>query len=348
MTEASQPLVTVVMIFLNGEEFIAEAIDSVVAQTYANWELILVDDGSTDGGTRIARDYATRHPDRIRYIEHEGHANRGMSASRNAGVREGRGDYISFLDCDDLWLPERLTRYVEAIEAFPDAGMVYGPTLYWYSWAAERGVAPAVLGEPDWPSQLHVPTGVLIEPPVALRQFLVSEGSCLPCMNSLIIRPSAYQSVGGFEEVFRGFYEDQVFLSKMTYHHRVAVIDEVLDYYRQHSKSCCYVGMETGEYHPAVINPARGRYLEWLDGYLADAGADDPVIRRELKRQRRVYLFPIIAKARWATVVLEAKLVPVAQRLLPGPVYMWMALGRRRLREALNSLLRGLRRSRSA
>ena len=348
MTQPAQPLVTVVMIFLNGEAYIAEAIDSVLAQTYTNWELILVDDGSTDGGTQIARDYAGRYGDRIRYVEHESHANRGMSASRNAGVREGRGDYISFLDCDDIWLPERLERYVAAIEAFPDAGMVYGPTLFWYSWAAERGLDPAIIGALDTPNNLQVPTGVLIDPPMALRQFLVSEGSCLPCMNSLIIRPAAYQSVGGFEEVFRGFYEDQVFLSKMTFHYPVAVIEDLLDYYRQHSQSCCYQGMETGEYHPAVINPARGRYLEWLDGYLASFGADDPVIRRELKRQRRPYIFPIFAKVRWSMLVLENKIVPVAQRVLPEPVYMFLALRRRRLRVTLNTFLRGWRLSRSA
>src|SRR5205809_3316024 len=78
-----QPLVSGTIIFLNAERFIDEAIQSVLAQTYENWELLLVDDGSTDGSTAIARSYAERYPAKIRYLEHPGHKNHGMSASRN-------------------------------------------------------------------------------------------------------------------------------------------------------------------------------------------------------------------------------------------------------------------------
>ena len=86
-----QPLVSVIMIFLNEERFIGEAIDSVFAQTYPKWELILVDDGSSDRSSEIARSIAARHPGQVRYIDHPGHSNLGMSASRNAGkVEAGR------------------------------------------------------------------------------------------------------------------------------------------------------------------------------------------------------------------------------------------------------------------
>ena len=76
------PMVSAIIIFLNGERYIAEAIESIRAQTFADWELILVDDGTTDGATAIARRYAAEHPGRIIYTEHPGHENRGMSASR--------------------------------------------------------------------------------------------------------------------------------------------------------------------------------------------------------------------------------------------------------------------------
>ena len=78
--------VSVITIFLNSEAFIAEAIDSVLAQDFRSFELILVDDGSTDTSSAIARRYAETHPDRVRYIDHPQHANHGMSASRNAGI----------------------------------------------------------------------------------------------------------------------------------------------------------------------------------------------------------------------------------------------------------------------
>lgn len=289
------PLVTAVMIFLDGEKYIAEAIESIVDQTYDNWELILVDDGSTDGATAIARDYAQRFPDRIRYIEHPGHENRGMSASRNAGVAAGSGRYISFLDADDIWLPDRLERFVEVAGEFPEAGMIYGPTLYWYSWAEARGEPPPVPGQTDFAGELMLDDEVLLEPPSVLRQFLVTQGGCLPGICSLLIRRDSYERIGGFEPAFRGLYEDQVFLSKMAASEPVVVIADVLDYYRQHSESCCYRSMARGEYDLEGLHPARGRYLEWLGRYLRGVGVRDPVIETQIRRQLLPHRVPFLA-----------------------------------------------------
>src|SRR5262249_17586544 len=123
---SSRPLVSVIIIFWNEEAFIHEAIQSVFAQTYANWEMLLADDGSTDGSTAIARWYAEHHPGKVRYLEHEGHQNRGMSASRNLGIRHAQGEYIALLDADDVWLPNKLEEQVAILNARPEAGTVYG------------------------------------------------------------------------------------------------------------------------------------------------------------------------------------------------------------------------------
>src|SRR6266566_8733383 len=122
------------MIFLNAERFIEEAIESVFGQTYDDWELLLVDDGSKDGSTEIARRYAEEHSKRVRYFEHAGHQNRGMSASRNLGIRRSRGEFIGFLDADDVWLPHKLEQQLAILKAYPEAAMVYGPIQWWYSW----------------------------------------------------------------------------------------------------------------------------------------------------------------------------------------------------------------------
>src|SRR6266545_5517239 len=111
--------VSVVIIFLNAAKFIEEAISSVFAQTYNGWELLLVDDGSTDGSTQIARKYAASYPGKIFYIAHEGHKNRGMSASRNLGIRHARCEYVAFLDGDDVWLPHKLREQVAIMRAQP-------------------------------------------------------------------------------------------------------------------------------------------------------------------------------------------------------------------------------------
>jgi len=101
-------MISIITIFLNAERFIREAIESVFAQTYDDWELVLVDDGSSDASTAIARRYASEYPEKVRYLDHDGHENRGMSASRNLGVRNATGHYIGFLDADDVWLPHQL------------------------------------------------------------------------------------------------------------------------------------------------------------------------------------------------------------------------------------------------
>src|SRR5215218_6539451 len=93
-------LVSIVTNFLDAERFIQETIKSVFAQTYENWELLLVDDGSTDGSTQIALQYSKQYPEKVRYLEHPGHQNRGASASRNLGMVHARGEYIAFLDAD--------------------------------------------------------------------------------------------------------------------------------------------------------------------------------------------------------------------------------------------------------
>jgi glycosyltransferase involved in cell wall biosynthesis len=286
-------LVTAVMIFLNGEKYIAEAIESIIAQTYTNWELILVDDGSIDGATGIARDYATRYPGKIRYVEHEDHQNRGMSISRNVGVAAGSGEFISFLDADDIWLPNRLEYFLQVARDFPTAKLIYGPTLYWYSWAEARGEKPPVEGQEDFPGHNDLPARTLVSPPDVLRQFLVTHGGCLPGICSLLIDRSTFEQCGGFEPAFRGLYEDQVFLSKMAANFPIVVVDEVLDYYRQHSESCCWKSLESGEYDTLDHHPARAVYLRWLEQYIRQIGLKDRVIIASIRKQLLPYQLPL-------------------------------------------------------
>ena len=120
MQPRSLPLVSAVVIFLDERPFLAEAIESVKAQTYGNWELLLVDDGSTDGSSEVASQAAAAASGRVRYLQHAGHRNLGMSASRNLGIEQARGEYVAFLDGDDVWLPEKLERQVALLEARPE------------------------------------------------------------------------------------------------------------------------------------------------------------------------------------------------------------------------------------
>lgn len=91
-----KPQASVIIIFCDAQKFLREAIASVFAQTYENWELILVDDGSADGSSTLAKSCAEEMPRRVRYLDHPGHKNGGMSASRNLGIAKSSGAYIAF------------------------------------------------------------------------------------------------------------------------------------------------------------------------------------------------------------------------------------------------------------
>ncbi|HZM28203.1 MAG TPA: glycosyltransferase family A protein, partial [Gemmatimonadales bacterium] len=154
------PRVSVVVPFWNAKPFIEEAIRSVLDQTFADWELLLVDDGSTDGSTQIALQYVERLPEKLRYFEHEHHQNRGVAASRNLGVRQGRGGYIAFLDADDVWVSNKLARQLAILESERNAAMVCGPSLFWYSWT---GKAEDIAR--DFVKDLRISPAGLIRPP---------------------------------------------------------------------------------------------------------------------------------------------------------------------------------------
>lgn len=104
-TKESMPLVSVIMPSYNAEKYIDEAIRSVIAQTYTNWELFVIDDGSTDRTARIAQSYAEKDS---RVIFRQNSHNMGTANTRNIGIRLANGEWIATLDSDDIWHPEKL------------------------------------------------------------------------------------------------------------------------------------------------------------------------------------------------------------------------------------------------
>jgi glycosyltransferase involved in cell wall biosynthesis len=258
----TNPLVSVVITFYNTPlSFFGEAIESVLQQSYRDWELLLVDDGSSGDSTNLARQYAETHPARIYYLEHEGHENRGKSASRQLGIDKAQGEYIAFLDSDDVWLPNKLEEQVAILEGYPEAGMLYGNTLYWFSWASATGV----MGRDSLP-RLGLKPNSLVRPPELLPLFLRGHAA-VPCTCSILVRRRTIELTGGFEHRFTQLYEDQVFYSKVCLEVPVYVSDRCWDKYRQHPDSSCARAAGTTE-----ERAARVAFLQWLEGYLAERG----------------------------------------------------------------------------
>lgn len=254
---SSRPLVSVVVPFFNAERFIEEALRSVFDQSYDAWELLLVDDGSTDGSTGIALHYAEQYTGRVRYLEHKGHENRGQSASRNLGIRHARGEYVAFLDSDDVWLPNILERQVAILESQPEAAMVYGSAQWWYGWTGKPEDAKR-----DYVEVHRVPLNTLINPPTLLIFLLRRIG--VPCPCTVMMRREAIGSVDGFEDQYRHTYEDQVFYSKVFLSMPVFVADECWAKYRLHPDSVCAIAEKAGESRSDQLV-----FFNWLGDYLS-------------------------------------------------------------------------------
>ncbi|MFZ4555516.1 MAG: glycosyltransferase family 2 protein [Pseudanabaena sp.] len=118
------PMISVIIPFYNRDRYLAEAIESVLNQTYANTELILVDDGSTDKSAAIARSYP---------VKYHYQTNMGIGAARNAGISLATGDFFAFLDSDDIWTRDKLAKQMAAFEANPNLEAVFGYAQNFFS-----------------------------------------------------------------------------------------------------------------------------------------------------------------------------------------------------------------------
>jgi GT2 family glycosyltransferase len=246
---ASAATVSVIVAFHDAGLHLEQAIASVEAQEHDRFELILIDDGSTDSSTQIARVAAARDPERIRHLDHPGHANLGKSSSRNAGLRAARGDYVVFLDADDLLLSGKLSRQAAFLDAQREVDAVYGRTWYWDE-PGEGGRARERL------SRLGVRWGATQDPPHLLVRFLDQPGS-VPCLCAFMARREVVLRLGGFDESLQDLYEDQTLIAKLALHCRIRVDAVPGERNRQHEGSSTARSIREGTYHPWRPNAAR-------------------------------------------------------------------------------------------
>jgi glycosyltransferase involved in cell wall biosynthesis len=247
--------VSIVVPFYRAELYIEEAIQSILSQQdYSNWRLYLIDDGSDERDTDIAARYAAQHPAQICLIRQPDGQRRGTSSARNLGIRRSSGELIAFLDADDVWFPHKLWSQVALIDKYPEASMLFGPALRWWSWMGGADVlVPTDI--PGYGVDCLVPGDAL------LAHFLQDE-TRVPCTGSVMIRREALDRCGYFEDQFPGLYDDQVLYSKLCLNGSVYVSSDCVSRYRQHGKSCC--GKAEAEGTAPV---KRAHFLQWLTAY---------------------------------------------------------------------------------
>ncbi len=283
----SKPLVSVIIIFLNAERFIEEAIESVFAQTYTNWELLLVDDGSSDMSTDIALRYAKQYSRITAYIEHKNHSNLGMSISRNVGLKHAKGKYIAILDSDDIWMHNKLEVQVKILESRPDIGIVYGPVLFWHSWEKDNN------NEDDFISDLPVEPESVVEPPSLIAAYHPLSESHPPCLSNILVRKNILEKIGGFEEIFGklpyGLCDDLPFFIKIHLIAKVFITYQCLTKYRIHKLSALSFVMKSKKYHEAELF-----FLNWLKNFLIQNNIKDQTVWKSYKKAYKPHDYPVL------------------------------------------------------
>ena len=206
--ELHSPLISILVPAYNAQDTLRDTLRSAAAGTYRNIEIIVVDDGSTDGTSAIAEELADRDP-RIRIIRRE---NGGPSAAQNSGFAVATGEYIARLDADDLWHPSKLEGQIDFARDYPDTAFIY--TFARYIDEADRVIS-------DGPRQ-ELPQWALCR---GICESIVGGGS------SALIKRSAVEEAGGCNESLRS-WEDLLLQARVSARHPIGVVPQYLVGYR--------------------------------------------------------------------------------------------------------------------
>jgi glycosyltransferase involved in cell wall biosynthesis len=208
------PIVSVVIPAYNAEKYIRESIDSVLTQTFKNYEIIVVDDGSTDStGIIIQQSYPS-----VRYIFQK---NGGPAKARNVGIKEARGEYIAFLDADDVWMPTKLEKQIHYFNQHPEISFVFTEN----SMFDEKGIIRHTLGKRERLLKKDV-----------VRNIFMSSYLATP---TVMVQKKVFEEVGYFEENLIAAEDDNMWM-RIAMKFKVALIDEPLTMVRITRSSLTY------------------------------------------------------------------------------------------------------------
>jgi glycosyltransferase involved in cell wall biosynthesis len=246
-TATADPVVSIVMPTHNRADYIGAAIASVLEQTYADWELVIVDDGSTDDTREVVAQFLPRDP-RIRYVQEE--ENRGIALSRNNGVARSRGRYIAMLDSDDAWgSPDKLALQVAALDADPQLDIVGT----WLEYIDEKGERTG--------ARLSHPTD-----DASIRAIQIHR-NCF-AQSSVMFRKDAFERAGGYDPHFVVADDHDLWL-RMGRSRRFATLPRYDLLYRKHAGNITQTRrVKAARESLEVLRRHRAYYPGFLFGYV--------------------------------------------------------------------------------
>ncbi len=266
----AEPAVSVIIPLYNARDVIRDTVESVFAQSYHDYEIVVIDDGSTDGSGDLLRAYR----DRLRYIRQ---SNGGVAHARNRGIAASGGRYIALMDHDDLWKPEKLAKQVAVLEEQPAVGMVVTDVAH-----IDRAGHPL--------NQI----GPAYQPQQEFARLFVQ--GFVPTPSATLIRRTVLDVVGGFDEQFNSAgMDDHELWTRLGAATTIVGIAEPLTYHRNREIKAADIALG---HRPLLIDklmarfshdPAKRRYLQREKAfYLADQGKY--FIKRGLRREGRTVL----------------------------------------------------------
>ena len=322
MVETTAPRLTLGLPVYNGERFLAASLDSLLAQTFRDFELIISDNASTDRTGEIARQYAVMDP-RVRYIHHS--ANRGSSFNHNFVIEQARGEFFKWVSDDDTYAPDLLERCMDALELRPEIALAHA----WTAYLDDEG---CVTHKEDYPLTTDV-----ADPVERFRSILY-----LPGGDDIygIIRMSVLRQVAGFGSYH---WADRPFVAELALHGPFHNVPEFLYFRRDHPGRTTRVGQDIRErcvrLDPARANRWRHPLVRLLGEYVL--GFTSAIRRSPLSRTDRWRCRQVLA------VWLLSRVNPVRLlHLLGGPALRVVGAksGTGRLSNRVRGVFDGVRR----
>ncbi len=285
--------VSIVIPAYNVGEYLAETLDSILGQTYQNFEVFVIDDGSSDNTSAIATHYA-HQDDRIHFIQQE---NRGVSAARNLGIDYATGDLVAFLDGDDYWYPMKLAMHVEAFARSPKLGVSFGRVEF-----VDR--KRRSIGRCGEFSQSKL---------TAIQASDLYYENLTITASNLVIRRSALQDWGGFDGRLHGPEDQEICLRMLIKGWEIEGIDQVMMQYRiiANSLSSNLQDMEREWYHLTQIIQSYAPELIQAHSQRAHAYFLRYLARRSIRQQNPATLTQLLIhraiRTDWQLLFLQPK-----------------------------------------